>query len=312
MANKELKMIRLGLVGCGGIAKTYISALKEVPQFKLVAILDVKDEKRKIAEEIGADFYTPSKYQKFYDSIDAVVIATPPYLHAEQTILALNAGKHVLCEKPMATTLEDAKRMIKAGEKSKKVLMIASHSKYYHDLIDFIKNKKKYGEILEVECDFLESLLEYTAEDWFYDKKKAGGGCIIDSGVNAIDCLRSALGEIKIVKANARYKPLPKKPSDVETSAEIWFKFGKNRNGKINISWIAGKEKRDIRFKTADREYVVDYLKNSANIGDFMRQEYVGIWKEFYERIKIGEYVDKEGLKTLELVIEAYKFLSGK
>ena len=229
-------------------------------------------------------------------------------MHAEQTIQALKNGKDVLCEKPMATTTRDAKKMIDVAKRTKKVLMIASHSRYYSEILDFLANKNRYGEIIEARADFLENLLEYTAESWFYDKKKAGGGCIIDSGINALDCLKSILGKLKIANARAKYAPLQKKKIDVETSAEIDFEFGRNEKGKIKLSWVADKEKRDITLVTADnKKYVINYLSKSKTLGDFMVQEYVGVLNDFLKRLKKGNFVDRGGLEILTLVLDAYK-----
>src|SRR5947209_17773538 len=118
--------VKYGIIGCGAIAqRRHIPECVANPESKLAALADpVKERVDELAAKYGAKAYTDYKEMLRDPGIDAVVVCGPNALHAQQSIDALSAGKHVLCEKPMATTREDAKAMLAAAKKNKKFLMI--------------------------------------------------------------------------------------------------------------------------------------------------------------------------------------------
>src|SRR6476659_6835603 len=118
--------VKYGIIGCGAIAqRRHIPECVANPGSKLVALADpIQERVEELATKYGAKGYTDYKEMLKTADIDAVVVAGPNSLHAQQSIDALSAGKHVLCEKPMATTREEAKAMIDAAKKAGKFLMI--------------------------------------------------------------------------------------------------------------------------------------------------------------------------------------------
>src|SRR6202167_5148909 len=118
--------VKYGIIGCGAIAqRRHIPECVANANSKLVALADpAANRVAELAVKYSATAFADYNEMLQKADIDAVVVAGPNALHAQQTIDALNAGKHVLCEKPMATTREDAKAMIAAAEKNKKFLMI--------------------------------------------------------------------------------------------------------------------------------------------------------------------------------------------
>src|SRR5882724_875216 len=118
--------VRYGIIGCGAIAqRRHLPECAANPASKVAALADpVKERVEEIAAKYSAKAYTDYKEMLKDKELDAIVVCGPNTLHAAQSIEALQAGKHVLCEKPMATTREDAKAMIDTAKKAKKYLMI--------------------------------------------------------------------------------------------------------------------------------------------------------------------------------------------
>ena len=122
-----MKKVKIGLVGCGGIANgKHLPSYSKIPEAELVAFCDIVVERAEKAKEkygtADAKVYTDYKELLANEEIDAVLVLTHNSMHCEITVAALNAGKHVLCEKPMAITYEEAKKMIEARDKSGKLL----------------------------------------------------------------------------------------------------------------------------------------------------------------------------------------------
>lgn len=302
-------MIKLGIVGWGNIAKDYRQAIESNNHFSLEAVLDIKSEKAEEVRKTGAAFYGPNDWDQFLNGLDAVVIATPPYLHSEQTLRALRAGKDVLCEKPMAINLQQATAMIKAANETGKTLMVASHHRYNPRVHEMSLHPEQYGEILGVEVEFLENVFNYTQDDWLYDANKSGGGCVIDSGINAIDCLRNFLGELTLTEVQLGYSNSDPN-TRIETTAKLEFRFGPNqRMGRMQISWVAPVEKREIRLQTAAGPKLIDFISHERSDGAMtdMTREYQEVLKDFQQVLKQRDYKEVHGLKSLQLVLQAYE-----
>jgi len=297
-----MRMINLGLIGWGNIAQYYNYAIGRIDGLKLNSVIEISQAKKDFVEKTGTKFYSIEEWEKFINSVDAVIIATPPFLHPYYTLKALNSGKDVLCEKPMATNIDDALEMVKEAKLHKRVMMIASHSAYNPKLQELIQSKNRYRPIRKVYVEFLEDVLRYTQDDWLFNRSKSGGGCIIDSGINAFDCLRKVLGEIKIVNTKMSFKDKAnKKIIGVETEAEIDFMFSKSYKGKMNISWISDAERREFMFQTNKGLIKIDYSKSS------MHQEYIKLLKDFRDKLKKRTYIERDGLESLKLVLECYR-----
>jgi predicted dehydrogenase len=120
-------MLRIGIIGAGGIAKAHVGALKDIPAAKIVAVADVRKERAEaMAAAHGAEATT--EWRELLSRVDAVHICTPPTLHREQTLAALAAGKPVFLEKPIATTREDGEAIVRAvQEKGGKVMVGFNH-----------------------------------------------------------------------------------------------------------------------------------------------------------------------------------------
>ena len=195
--------VKYGVIGCGAIAqRRHIPECVANADSKLAALSDPMAQRvDELCAKYGAKPYTDYKKMLAEADIDAVVVAGPNALHAAQTIDALNAGKHVLCEKPMATTREDAKAMMQAAQKSKKFLMIGLNQRLMppHVRAKEILQSGKLGKVLSFRTAFKhpgpEGWSVDAAKSWFFQKGQAIMGVTGDLGVHKADLMRWLLGQ---------------------------------------------------------------------------------------------------------------------
>ena len=187
------KVLRLGIIGCGGIANgKHMPAEKKNPRAEMVAFCDIIPER---AEKAKKDFgtedsavYTDYKQLLKDKTIDAVLVLTHNKEHCRITVDALNAGKHVLCEKPMATSYEEAKQMLDAAKKNNKVLTIGYQSRWRPDSM-YMKQMAEDGEFGEIYYAEAIAIRRRAVPTWgvFIDEEKQGGGPLIDIGTHSLD-----------------------------------------------------------------------------------------------------------------------------
>lgn len=233
-------MLRAALIGCGNIgAGGHLPTYAHVPEAELVAVCDAVEELAHAAAECsGATVYTD--YQQFLarDDIDMVDICLPTYLHAQAAIAAMEAGKHVLCEKPMAHTLEDADAMIEAAQANGVKLMIGQvrHFDLRYASIKAQLDAGKVGRpvfIRRAERQFL----PFPSDAWQWDQKR-GGGVILDIGVHATDLFRWLFGQEAVeVYAVARSVREAAREAGSFDHAMITCKFDGGGVGFAETSW---------------------------------------------------------------------------
>ncbi len=196
-------VINWGLIGAGDIARKRIApALRDLTSCNLAAVSRNRAElAESFAKEFGADRWYADWRELIADKdIDAVYIATPVFLHAEQTIAAAEAGKHVLCEKPMALNVAECDRMIAACEAAGVKLGIAYYRHFYPSIIR-VKEIIASGEIGQIVLAQMNAF-EYfdPAPDhprrWLLDKAKSGGGPMMDFGCHRLEVLTNLFGSV--------------------------------------------------------------------------------------------------------------------
>jgi len=187
------KKVKVGFVGCGAIAnEKYFRALGAVPEADVVAFCDIIPERaEKMREKYGAKkgkVYEDYKELLKDDSLDVVHVCTPNRSHAPITIAALKAGKHVLCEKPMATTYKDAKAMCDAATKAGKLLSIGYQYRCRPAPL-YLKEICKNGDLGEIYYAKAHAIRRRGVPTWgvFLNEKEQGGGPLIDIGTHALD-----------------------------------------------------------------------------------------------------------------------------
>lgn len=193
MKKMSEKVLRLGVIGCGGIANgKHMPAEKRNPRAKMVAFCDIIPERaEKAKKEFGDEnsaVYTDYKELLKDPTIDAVLVLTHNAEHCHITVDALNAGKHVLCEKPMATSYEEAQKMIEAAKKNNKVLTIGYQNRWRPDSM-YMKQMANDGEFGDIYYAEAIAIRRRAVPTWgvFIDEEKQGGGPLIDIGTHALD-----------------------------------------------------------------------------------------------------------------------------
>lgn len=202
-------MIRLGVIGCGGFGLFALQHFAQVPGVQPVAMAGTH---REAARAAARRFDMPDVEQVESlldrDDVDLVYIATPPFLHFEQSLAALEHGKHVVCEKPLAVNLEQADALVAAARK-RGLLLATNLMQRYNPLADAVKSL--------IDSQVLGALLHgyfenYAADEglgpqhWFWDPAKSGG-IFIEHGVHFFDLFAGWLGPGKVVAAQASTRP---------------------------------------------------------------------------------------------------------
>lgn len=230
------EVVKFGVIGCGGIAdrRTIPEGIIPAEKAKLVAVMDVSEERAKeVARKYGVKKYYLNEEDLLKDrEIDAVYIATPNYLHAKQAIAAANAGKHILCEKPLALTVKDCEDVIAACRKNNVKLQVgfmmrfhACHQKALQMIKQGLIGQPVMGRA-QLTCWYPE-----IPGAWRQNPELGGGGALMDMGIHCIDLLRMFFGEVVEVSAftdtiTFRYP--------VEDTSIVTLKFDNNAYGIVD------------------------------------------------------------------------------
>ncbi|MBP1995260.1 Gfo/Idh/MocA family protein [Paenibacillus eucommiae] len=253
-----IKPINLGVIGAGNIGNVHLSAFKQVPDVHIAAITDVY---LPIAAERAAQYQIEKVYpdaQKLLedDEIDAVVIAVSNEWHAPIAVQALEAGKHVLLEKPMALNVQSAKQIVEAERKSGKVVMIA-HQRRWESVALQVKDqidKGALGHIYHAKAAWMRRKGIPGWGTWFTQMERSGGGPLIDIGVHMLDLTLYLMGNSRPVSVfgatYAEFGPHKRgigtwgKPDwnghyDVEDLATALIKLENGATLSLDVSWAA-------------------------------------------------------------------------
>jgi predicted dehydrogenase len=204
-----MKKIYWGLIGLGDIAQSRVApAINSIENAELVAVSRRNKQLGNIfAKRFGAKyFYSDWKDLVKNKEIDAVYIATPVSLHAEQTIMAAKNGKHVLCEKPMAISSTESKSMIDSCNKSNVKLGIAYY-RHFYPAINRIKQIIEQGDIGIPIIAQINAFLNFNPKQgepryWLLEKEKSGGGPMMDFGCHRLEIMNNLFGAAKRVEGN--------------------------------------------------------------------------------------------------------------
>lgn len=243
-------MLKVGIIGCGKIAQ-----VRHIPEYLdnanslIVGYFDrTFDRAKEMAEKYGGKAY--ETYEELLDNkeIDAVSVCVANHLHAEITIKALNAGKHVLCEKPMATSIDECEKMVEAAEKNNRKLIIG-HNQILtpaHKRAKLLIDKDIIGNILTFKTNFGHSGPETWSinpgpNTWFFDKNVAVMGAMADLGVHKTYVVEYLTGQ-KIVETTAKLTTLDKRDATgeligVDDNAFCIYRMENGITGTMTASW---------------------------------------------------------------------------
>jgi predicted dehydrogenase len=254
--------VRWGLIGCGDIAaKRVAPALRGTPGSALVAVARAR-------AELAADFARQHGARRWYGDwrevladreIDAVYLATPVRLHAEQAVAAAEAGKHVLCEKPMALDVESCQRMVSAA-RSHGVRLGVAYYRHHYPIVARLRELIASGEIgrpvlAQVQAFELFDPPPGHPRAWLLDKAIAGGGPMMDFGCHRIEVLLDLLGPVAGVRGfptNVRFHD-----REVEDTCVAHLRFKSGADAVLAVSHAAQESRDAVQiFATAGSAHV--------------------------------------------------------
>ncbi len=331
-----MKKVRVGIFGAGSIAqKRHIRETAENPNVELVAVCDiVKERAEQVAKQYGMKAYEDYKELLAKENIDAVIVCTPNYLHAPMSIYSLKAGKHVLCEKPMAISSLEAEEMIRTAKENGKFLMIGHNQRLMkpHVKAKEILESGKLGKILTFRTTFGHGGPEswsvaQSLKTWFFKKEEAFVGAMGDLGVHKADLIRWLIGE-EISEVAAFVSTLDKKYDNgqlinVDDNATCILKTKSGIIGSLIASWTykGGEDNGTIIYCEKgvlkigyDPEFQVivnykDDTRDCYNVGGIstnLKQLNSGVSDLFIDCILNGrepEISGDEGLKALNIIL---------
>ena len=278
--------MKFGIIGYGAIGKLYAEIIAKRDDLHLISVCDTDQSISQINEAV--EHYEDYKTMILSSDLDAVIVAAPNYLHAPASLFALQHGRHVLCEKPMAINIRDAEQMVQKSKDTGKALFVPHHFRYSDEVVKFYElfNNGHVGDIVYVNSMFCERWL--NAPDWYYQREKSGGGTLIDNGINAINLLIPVVGYPKILKADFKFH-LP----GIDSKAVVYFSFNKsdNPNGFLMASW----DDHEIRLTTIINNKGDIYLLNHKYDEFFVNGKRIPTLKD---ASKMEGYQSVSGLET--------------
>lgn len=288
--------IKIAIIGCGGIAtKVHMPQYEQLKNvYEVVAACDIIPEK---AENFAKMFGIAAVYTDYNDvlnieGLDAVDICTPNYLHSVITVAALNNGINVLCEKPDAVSVEEAKKMKAAADKNGKLLMVIRNNRFLSQsqyLKKYIEDGN-FGKIYAGRCGWQRRRGIPGKGGWFTTKEQSGGGPLIDLGVHMIDLSIWLMGNpIPVAVTGCTYREF----ADNDVSESVDSSFGEAKAGgtfdvedlamgfirfddgsclQIEFSWASNVQQDDKFFELRGTKAGASYHSADGNLKIFTEQ----------------------------------------
>jgi len=249
----------VGLVGVGGIGQTHLERWRALETEGLgVRVAAVCDVDRDRAEATGLPAFTSVEGLLAGADLDAVDICTPPKFHAPVALAALAAGLPTLCEKPLATTIADARALRDAAEQAGKPLQVGFCHRF-HDPIVHVKERLasgEWGRPLMFRNRF-GTLFAGVEDTWFSNREMAGGGALMDTSVHSIDLFRCLMGEV--TEASAMLATFDSAIQDVEDSATLLLRAHNGALGVVEASWRTPFSVNVVEIYAERAAAIVDY-----------------------------------------------------
>ena len=308
--------VRIAVLGSGFIAAYHARAVSELPDGEVVAAANWRPESlAKLAESFTIP-RTTTDWRKLVGDpgIDAVVVTTPNSLHAEQAIAFLDAGQHVMVEKPMAMDVAEADAMVAAAERARASLMVA-HCWRFHPAVVALRDRIAAGELGEVvKTRGYGVHAKWGPSGWFVDPALAGGGALADMGVHAIDTARFLLGGPEPVRVCAA---VGTRYSDhaVDDDAVLLISWSNGTNSVVESGWwqpyLGGLEAETEVYATGGYAQVFGYTEPPEPDYEHCPQSmYTAQMAEFCDALREGRQpapTGTDGRVVMQVVEDAYR-----
>jgi dTDP-4-amino-4,6-dideoxygalactose transaminase/predicted dehydrogenase len=248
--------VRIGIVGCGQMGRWHLDSYKTHPRVELVGFVDTTlDRAEQFARETGGRAYRSHADLLDNASVDAVSVCTVPSTHRDVAVDLLDAGVHVLCEKPLAISVAEAEEMARRASEKQRLLFTAFKFRF-HDEVRKAKqliDTGSLGRILSFRLMF-GGYIDMHGQ-WYAQKALSGGGIIMDNGPHAADLMRFLFGDVKTISAEvARIQDL-----EVEDTAKLDVRMENDVVGTTDLSWSV---------RVPARSYLEIYGEDGAAILD--------------------------------------------
>ncbi len=289
-----MSKVKIAMIGAGNIANVHINAYKAVADAEVYALCDINEAR---LNETGDKYGISRRYTdvdtmlKDLPELDAADVCVWNCNHAECAIKALDAGLHVLCEKPMAYNVEQAQAMLDAAERNKRLLMIGFVCRFEKPSLiakDFIDNDY-LGDIYYTKLFFTRR--HGNPGGWFADKSMSGGGPVIDLAVHSIDLIRYLMGN----------------PKPVSVYAVTYDKLGKRDHLKNGVSYILKDKSKDVCTVEDFASAMIKYEDGSVT---YMETSYSLNGPDEYKQILYGTKGGMEITDKVKIYTEYNNYLA--
>lgn len=304
--------IRVGVAGAGRAAQVvHLPILTKLRDVEIAGVADVQEEKaRTIADRFeAAESAASLQALSNFGELDAVLVCTPNDSHEEVVLTALEAGLHVLCERPVATTSDAAARMMDAAREAGRQLMVAMNHRYRLDLRHMRKfvRSGELGEPFLVRASWLTQREKRSRRSWRRDPERAGGGVLMDLGVSALDALLWLLDFPEVAQVAAHFH----EGDRVEETAAVLLRTADGVTATVDLSWeLTGEGGRGRLFalgsggsaETPPLELLKEMETGPADVtpplevdeGNVYTASYRHEWESFLRRVRGREDPDEE------------------
>jgi predicted dehydrogenase len=234
---EEVESVRVGIIGTGGISHLHVQQLREIKNAQIVAVADPSQEnRRQLIEKFNLEQIVEfNHHQDMLETIpmDAVIICSPHTLHYQQVVDSIHHGCHVLIEKPMACSLEEAEQLIDLAKKANKVLQV-SYQRHFEPAFLYIReaiSSGKIGKLTSITASLYQDWKHLTTGTWRQNPSLSGGGMLMDSGSHIVDVLLWTTGLKQLeVESNIEQHQTP-----VEQDSFTTIRFENNVVAGLNI-----------------------------------------------------------------------------
>ncbi len=232
------KTVRFGLLGSGVIARFHARAIEKIPEARLVGVCGSSGERAQaFAREMGIKVYATIEEMAQSPEVDAVCICTPSGLHTRQAVLMMNHQKHIVVEKPMSLSLEEADLLIETARKTGVKVCVISQFRFSPAVVAIREAiaQGAFGKIVSgsLSMQYYRSEEYYCSADWRGTWAMDGGGALMNQGIHGIDVFRSLMGPVKSIFALTRTQT---RPIEVEDCAAAVLEFANGAIGTIQAS----------------------------------------------------------------------------
>ena len=255
--------VRLAIVGGGVIGRRHAGAIAEVPVAELVAIADPAITGKALADELGVPHHGDVQSMFANERLDGVIVSTPTEHHCQPTLAALEAGCHVLVEKPIVATVEEAQQVVKKVAEGDRQVLVGHHRRYYSLVREAreIVRSGKLGRLVAVTGQWnLRKHDGYYSPDW---RKKREAGPVLTNLVHEIDTLRYVCGEVESISAELSHDVMG---FEKEDAAAMILRF---RNGALATFLLSDRTPSPWAWEFATGETPA-YPKSGQNTVRFM------------------------------------------